>query len=184
MDLLMAGHAAERLDFRMIKATDFDDWLPFFVDPRTSQYWVMEQLPAAQACAHWYARQSERLRDQRGGMNALIERQTGALVGHCGLLIQMVEDQAEVEIGYALLPAFWGRGFASEAARASRDFAFQNHLAESLISIISCTNVPSQQVAKANGMQVEKTISWSGNQVDIYRINRGDWLRNSKPCSV
>ena len=113
-------------------------------------------------------------------MNALIEKQRGTLIGHCGLLVQTVDDILELEIGYSLLPAFWGRGYAHEAAKKCQDFAFNNKLAESLISIISKTNIPSQSVATRNGMTIEKSTNYNGNEVFIYRISNRDWQqRNS-----
>ena len=175
MKLMMPGLESERLLFRGIKATDFNDWLPFFKDPQTSQFWIMEQLPAIEACEKWYERQADKTRNGLGGMNVLIEKSTGSLIGHCGLSIQDVDGLQEIEIGYSLLPQYWGRGYASEAARYCRDFAFNQDMTDSLISIISCTNEPSKKVAIANGMQVEKTTSWSNNSVEIYRINRSSW---------
>lgn len=103
-------------------------------------------------------------------MNALIEKQTGKLVGHCGLLVQTVDDETELEIGYSLLPAFWSRGYATEAARTCKNFAFANTLAESLISIISKTNIASQKVARANGMTIDKETTYHDVPVYIYRI--------------
>jgi len=108
-------------------------------------------------------------------MNALIEKQSDKLVGHCGLLVQTVDGVQELEIGYSLLPEFWNNGFASEAAAYCRDFAFKNNFAESLISIISITNIPSQKVALKNGMRVEKTTIYNGNQVNVFRIHRHEY---------
>ncbi len=50
------------------------------------------------------------------GMNALIEKETGKLLSHCGLLIQNVDGKAKLEIAYSLLPEFWNKRFAIESA--------------------------------------------------------------------
>jgi ribosomal-protein-alanine N-acetyltransferase len=105
----------------------------------------------------------------------VIEKSSGKLIGHCGLLVQTVDNLNELEIGYSLLPEFWGNGYASEAALRCRDYAFQNNLTESLVSIISLTNIPSQNVAFKNGMIVEKETDYRGNRVNIFRITKGDW---------
>ena len=47
-------------------------------------------------------------------MNALIEKETGKLIGHCELLIQNVDKKSELEIGYSLSHKFWNKGFATE----------------------------------------------------------------------
>ena len=108
-------------------------------------------------------------------MNALIEKQTGKLIGHCGLLVQTVDEVTDLEIGYSLLPTFWNKGFASEAAKKCRDFAFENNFATSLISIISVTNTPSQGVAIKNGMRIDKLTNYRGNKVIIYRVDAIDF---------
>lgn len=161
--------------FRKIQDSDFDVWLEFFSDPQTHIHWTPMQNPPEVECRKWYEKQHWRYENNMGGMNALIEKQSGKLVGHCGLLVQTVDEIAELEIGYSLLSEFWQRGFASEAARKCRDFAFENELAESLISIISRTNSPSQKVAINNGMHWEKATIYHKNEVFIYRIFRHEW---------
>ncbi|MFM7428786.1 MAG: GNAT family N-acetyltransferase, partial [Flammeovirgaceae bacterium] len=93
-----------RLAFRKIALTDFDSWLPFFENPETSKHWVEEKESPTIDCGKWYARQHERYQNNLGGMNALIEKSTGLLVGHAGLLVQTVDNIQELEIGYSLLP--------------------------------------------------------------------------------
>lgn len=93
------------------------------------------------------------------------------MVGLSGLLVQEVDGLREVEIAYSILPPqYWRKGFASEAAKTCRDFAKDNALCESLISIISTNNLPSQKVATSIGMKVDKTTEYHGNKVYIFRI--------------
>ncbi len=108
-------------------------------------------------------------------MNALIEKESGKLIGHCGLLIQNVDKITELEIGYSLLPEFWNKGFATESAKKCRDYAFENNLSNSIISIISLTNKSSETVAIKNGMKVDKVTEYNGNKVNIYRIEKPEW---------
>jgi [ribosomal protein S5]-alanine N-acetyltransferase len=171
MSYLLSNHQTPRLLFREISLTDFDAWLKFFEDPETSKHWVEEKETPKIACEKWYQRQFERYQNNQGGMNALIEKSSGKLVGHCGLLVQTVDGATELEIGYSLLPEFWGKGYAIEAAQKCKEHAFENNLATSLISIISLSNFPSQKVATKNGMHIEKQTIYKGNQVYIFRVN-------------
>jgi ribosomal-protein-alanine N-acetyltransferase len=107
-----------------------------------------------------------------GGLNTLRERSSGALVGYCGLLVQQ-EEVTELEIGYSLLPSYWGQGYASEAALICKAFATTHQLASSIISIISLPNVASQHVARNVGMQGEKVTWYAGNEVKIFRVALG-----------
>lgn len=177
MNYLLDGFQTERLIFRKILNTDRDRWLEFFKDPTTSIHWVEERQSPEDACAKWYEKQFGRYENNRGGMNALIEKQSGNLIGHCGLLVQTVDGIQELEIGYSLLPAFWNKGYASEAAQLCRDVAFQNKYADSLISIISVTNIPSENVARKNGMKIDKATVYNGNRVHIFRIAREEWTQ-------
>jgi RimJ/RimL family protein N-acetyltransferase len=178
MKYTLDGEHTQRLIFRNIHDSDYDQWLKFFQDPRTSEHWIEEKETPEIACAKWYEKQFGRYREERGGMNALIEKQGGKLVGHCGLLVQVVDGITELEIGYSLIHEFWNRGYASEAAQFCRDFAFSNQLADSVISIISLTNKPSEKVALKNGMSIEKQTIYNGNKVNIFRIHKDEWRKN------
>jgi [ribosomal protein S5]-alanine N-acetyltransferase len=170
MKYLLNGQETERLLFREIRETDFSAWLEFHKDTSTSLYWTEEKGSPEEECTKWYAKQFQRYNNNRGGMNALIEKQTGNFIGHCGLLLQAVDGNTELEIAYSLLPAYWNKGYASEAAIKCRDFAFHNKLAGSLISIISITNIPSEKVAIKVGMKPDKQTIYNGNQVNIFRV--------------
>ena len=174
MNYLLHGQQTARLNFRSVLESDYDAWLKFFQDPNTSLHWVEEKESADDACRNWYLKQAWRYKNNMGGINALIEKSSGQLIGHAGLLVQTIDEITELEIGYSLLPEFWGKGYAIEAAEKCKNFAFENNLAESLISIISLTNLPSQKVALKNGMVIQKQTLYKGNQVYIFRINKGN----------
>jgi ribosomal-protein-alanine N-acetyltransferase len=179
---LLDGEESERLTFRKIQDSDFNEWIEFFRDPQTHMHWTPLQNPPDVECTQWYEKQHRRYDNDLGGMNALIEKKSGRLIGHCGLLVQTVDAVSELEIGYSLLPTFWKKGYATEAAQKCRDFAFEHKFADSLISIISQTNIASQTVATRNGMASEKVTKYHGNEVFIFRISYADWhSKNSQP---
>jgi RimJ/RimL family protein N-acetyltransferase len=94
----------------------------------------------------------------------------------CGLLQQTVNDKIEYEIGYHLIPRFWNQGFASESARHIRDWTFNYTDITSIISIILNENEPSEKVAVKNGMTLSGTTVFHDITVNIWRIDRKDWL--------
>ena len=170
---LLENQTSERLVFRRLKPSDFDDWLPFYHNPKSTQFW--EGLPSDPivACRTQFDRVFERYENNLGGMNALISKASGELIGICGLLVQTVDDIQELEIGYSVLPKFWLQGYAFEAAQKCKEFAFENDFSDSLISIIHVDNIPSQKVAQKNGMHLDKTTTYKDNPVHIFRVNQG-----------
>ena len=82
----------------------------------------------------------------------MIEKQSGELVGQCGLTMQPYREREVVEVGYLLVKRFWRRGYATEAAVACREYAFERLKIPEVYSIIRENNFASQRVAKRNGM--------------------------------
>ncbi len=175
MNYLLSGQESERLLFREVLISDYNQWLPFFTDPLSHRYWIAELESPEIECEKWYKRQLNRYENNLGGMNALISKDSLELVGHGGLLVQTVDGIKELEIGYSILPEFWGKGYATEAAMKCRDYAFENKYAESLISIISLTNIPSENVALKIGMKIEKKSIYKNNHVNIFQITKEVW---------
>jgi len=175
MKYVLDGQESARLLFKRTSNNYYYEWLAFHKSPITSLHWKQEAMPAEEACRNWFEKQAYRYQNDLGGMNALIEKSSNRLVGHCGLLVQSVDDITELEIGYSLLPEFWKQGFAIEAAQKCKNFAFENQLSDRLISIISLTNIPSEKVALKNGMHVEKQTNYNGNKVNIFTITKAQW---------
>lgn len=170
MDYLLIGEETERILFRKLQPSDFDLWLPFHRDPNSTKHWSEEPLGAQQACQRWFNKVFYRYENQIGGLNALIHKTTGELIGQCGLLIQNVDGVQEMEIGYSMLPLHRNKGYASEASKKCKSFAFGNELVKSLISIIHIDNLASQKVAINNGMELDKTTTYNNNPVYIFRV--------------
>jgi RimJ/RimL family protein N-acetyltransferase len=120
----------------------------------------------------WIARNRRRYAANGHGLWALILKSTGELIGDCGVTVQSVDDIDELEVGYHLRRHHWGQGYASEAAQACRDWAFQNRSADYVISLIRPENLPSRRVAERNGMTVWKEIIWRDLPHSVYRIDR------------
>lgn len=171
MQYLLDGEESDRLLFRKIQYSDYEVWLKFFEDSETSKHWIFDNDEPKIECIKWYKKQFDRYENNEGGMNALIDKITNKLVGHCGLLKQTVDSFSEIEIAYSLLPEFWNQGYATEAAKKCRMFAFENNLSKSLISIISLTNLPSERVAIKIGMTLDKATFYNKNKVNVFRVS-------------
>ena len=115
-----------------------------------------------------------RARDREGlpSQFGVVFRAGGRLIGYCGFFSQIVDDVEELEIGYRIHPDYWGRGIATEAARAVRDHGFDDLKLPRLISLIHPENLPSKRVAEKNGMTPEKETVFRGFPTIVYSISR------------
>lgn len=171
MTFLLDGEETERLLFRPLFASDFEAWLPFHEKPLSTQYWKTTFTNPRIAYQEKFKSIFERYAKNLGGMNALICRKTNKFIGMCGLLVQEVDGSKELEIGYSILPKYWGKGYASQAAVKCKEVAFNKRWATHLIAIIQVDNIPSQKVATKVGMALHKTTTYKTNEVHIYSID-------------
>lgn len=163
----------ERLLLRMFREEDFDDYAAIFGDPEVTRYLgdgePLSRFAAWRSLAvmvgHW---------QMRGyGMWAVEERQSGVLVGRIGFFYP--EGWPGFEIGWALKPAYWGLGYATEGAKAALNYGFSKLGQEHIISLIYPDNIRSIEVAKRLGEQLEGNTTVFGREALIYGINREAW---------
>lgn len=142
-----------RLRLREMTSADFPALCRILQDPEV-MYAYAHAFPDWEAW-DWLERQMERYRRDGFGLWAVVEKSTGEMVGQCGLSWQALGDGRQVpEVGYLLRRAAWHRGYATEAARACRDYAFQVLGFREVYSIIRDNNLAFQAVARRNGMTV------------------------------
>lgn len=106
------------------------------------------------------------------GLLATVLKDSGELIGRCGLLSQRLDGAEEIEIAYLLSPRFWRRGFASEAARAVRDFASHSLGHSRLVSIIHPGNIASRRVATAIGMTFSRMARLYDIDVEVFSLTK------------
>ncbi len=83
---------------------------------------------------------------------AAVLKETDKMIGQCGLTMQQWKDQEVLEIGYLFERSHWHQGYATEAAKACKQYAFEKLNASEVCSIIRDSNTASQNVAMRNGM--------------------------------
>jgi RimJ/RimL family protein N-acetyltransferase len=104
------------------------------------------------------------------GLWAIEHRETGELMGHAGLL--NLPGWPDIEVAWALGPAFWGHGYATEAARAAIGWAFGELGLERLISLIDPENTASEAVARRIGESRLEQITFHEKHAWVYEIRR------------
>jgi RimJ/RimL family protein N-acetyltransferase len=157
-----------RLAFREMTSHDLDDMAALLSDPDVMRYYPHPK--SREEASAWIA-WSQRLYHEHGvGLWLLTLRDTGEFVGDCGLTPQQVDGSNEIEVGYHVRTAFQGRGLATEAAAACRDYARDVLGVDRLIAIIDPRNRPSQRVAEKLGLVVERNSDNHGRWSSPQRI--------------
>jgi RimJ/RimL family protein N-acetyltransferase len=162
-----------RLILRDFVPKDADALALVISDAETMRYY-----PAAFDHAEveaWITRNRKRYQRDGHGLWAMCLKESGELIGDCGLIKQVVDDQEEIEIGYHVRRDHWRKGYASEAAHACLELGFKQLNAARLVSLIRPENLPSQRVAEKNGMRVWKEVLWHGLTHRVYVIERTEW---------
>ncbi|OFX83233.1 MAG: hypothetical protein A2W99_12565 [Bacteroidetes bacterium GWF2_33_16] len=170
------GRTTNRLFIRKLEESDKVIWKDFFIhNPSLPFLGIDLNKTPEESARDWINFQFKRYAENRYGHHALINKDTNEFIGMCGLLTQIVEDKQEIEIGYSLLPKFWGFGYATEAAIFFRDFGFGHEKLDHIISIIDIRNIASQNVAKKNGMTINRQIRYHDLDVYIFQITENEW---------
>jgi [ribosomal protein S5]-alanine N-acetyltransferase len=104
------------------------------------------------------------------GRGACILKSTGEQIGFAGL--KYLEELDEVDVAYRLLPAYWGQGLATEAARASVRYGFGDLGLERIIGLVMPKNVASVRVLEKTGLHYAETVTFWGHSFLKYVITR------------
>jgi RimJ/RimL family protein N-acetyltransferase len=135
----------ERLILRELETEDVDGLLEVLGDPV-----AMRHYPAPfdqDRVAGWIEWARRSCRDNGFGLWAVIRRSDGRFLGDCGPMLQPVDDRLIPEVGYHIVPAEQGRGYATEAARACIAWVFANTQFDNVCSLVSPDNASSRAVA-------------------------------------
>ena len=106
----------------------------------------------------WLNKQLARYKEYGFGVWAVVLKETDEMIGQCGLTMQDWNGREVLEIGYLFQRAYWHNGYAAEAAKACKEYAFETLGADEVCSIIRDTNTASQNVALRNGMTKQNEI--------------------------
>jgi ribosomal-protein-alanine N-acetyltransferase len=142
-----------RLILRQMSLADLDFMATMLVDPEVMRFYP--KCYSRDEAAAWIRRQEDRYAKHGHGGWLVLNKKSGQPIGQVGLLQQTVEGVEMKEVGYLIHRPFWRQGFASEAAMATRDYAFHKLGQPRVISLIRPENVPSQGVARKMGMHPE-----------------------------
>lgn len=164
----------ERLFLREMTEKDYDALYAVLGDPD-----IMQHYPYTfdeKRVRGWIERNIERYRIFGFGLWAVCLKETGEMIGDCGLTMQLINGEIKPEIGYHIRADKQRKGYASEAARAVRNWTFENTPFNVIYSYMKYTNIGSYSTAMANGMkQVDEFEDDVNTITKVYAITREEW---------
>jgi RimJ/RimL family protein N-acetyltransferase len=134
----------------------------------------------ADQTAGWLVRSIERYESDGFGIEALVDRASGDLIGWAGLAVPhfLPEILPAVEVGWRLSEPFRGRGLATEAGQAAVDWGFTVGGLDRIVSIYEPENIPSGRVMEHLGFTpiLSTTGQPRGEELLVTELTRQDWL--------
>ena len=155
----------ERLTLREMTQDDLDSLREILQDEETMV--AYEGAFTDEETQKWLDWQRTLYREKGYGLWTVILKENGAMIGQCGLTMQTWKDQRVLEIGYLFNRSYGHKGYATEAAKACKEYAFKILKAPEVCSIIRDTNIASQNVAIRNGMKKKDTWTKHYRGVDM-----------------
>ncbi|HEV2756030.1 MAG TPA: GNAT family N-acetyltransferase [Actinomycetota bacterium] len=157
-----------RLLLRLPEARDADAYLAIHSDPDVTRW--LDDLPQSVEEELGRIERRRRLQEEHGfTMWAVEEKETGEMIGAAGLF--HVEGKGpDVEVAYHFAKDRWGRGYATEAARACVAFGFENAGLDRIVGLVVPENVASARVLQKCGMTLEGPAHHYGFDLDRYAL--------------
>jgi [ribosomal protein S5]-alanine N-acetyltransferase len=157
-------------------AVDYDDLRRLHQDPQAMATLSADGRPLTAEQTRASLRSSLEHWERHGfGVWTFRGRADGAFVGYCGLRRGVVDGRDEVELLYALLPAYWGRGLATEMAAATLEVGFRHLGLAEVISYTLTTNHASRRVMEKAGFSYEREFVHVGLPHVLYRLIADEW---------
>ena len=158
-----------RFDIREWHLSDLDDLYAIYGDEETNRY-VDDGAPLSrELCEKWIGVTRDNYQTRGYGMYAIVERDTGDMVGCCGIVHP--HNRVEPEIKYAIRRDHWGMGIASEVVPAVVSYGFETLKLPRIVATVDPANTASIRVLEKTGMVYGETIRNDDETVTlVYQI--------------
>jgi RimJ/RimL family protein N-acetyltransferase len=172
----------DRLLLRAPVPEDAESLAPMYADPEVMRYVGDGRTLSRAETERSVKRMIERWDADGFGLFTAVRKEDGSVIGRVGLLVwnsdtwepttraEGADVPTEVEVGYTLGRDYWGRGYATEAAGAVRDYALDELGAERLIALIIHGNTASENVARKLGLEYERDVRLGRREAQLFAL--------------
>ena len=159
----------ERLFLRKLQDYDLDDIFDMRSDIEVMRY-IREPQTERKESLNWIGMISQFWESEGIGFCGVVEKETKNFVGWCGLW--KLKETDEIEVGYAIKKDFWGKGYATEAAKRCLQYGFEELNLEKIVAVAYPKNEASQSVMKKLGMEYIGIGRFYDNDLVKYAISK------------
>ncbi len=173
----------ERLLMRPWTRDDLDVYAEIFANEETMRFSFKRRALTREESEEALERHVAHFEKHGFGTWAVIPKDVGKIVGYTGLQLPYWFPALlpSVEVGYRFHPDHWGKGYATEAARESLRYGFEDAGLEEIIAIYEPDNVRSGLVMERLGMRFVKDLRDPTDQVPLrmYAITKAEWVASA-----
>ena len=165
----------KRLILRELTMDDIEDLHQVLSDPESMKHYPKPFT--REESIRWIEWNLENYTSYGFGLWAVILKEENLFIGDCGITMQNINGSMEPEIGYHINKVYTGQGYATEAAQACRNYAFDVLKFKRVYSYMKHTNIASQKVAQKNGMRlITELADEKGKITTVYAITLEEYL--------
>ena len=160
----------KRLILREMSFEDFDSLKTIISDPVNMKYY--EQPYDDEGVNRWINWNLTNYQTYGFGLWSCVLKETGEMIGDCGVTMQFINKKIRPEIGYHFNINYHNQGYATEAAQAVKKYIFANTTFKELYTYTTKENLPSRRVAEKNGMTFVEEYIDGNEQLVVYKISK------------
>jgi ribosomal-protein-alanine N-acetyltransferase len=166
---------SERLLYRELLPEDEQKMFELDSDPEVHRFLGNQPVTSIVQCRQTIAAVRHQYVTYGIGRWATIEKSSGEFIGWSGLkhVTELVNNHVDyIDVGYRLIPKYWGKGYATESAKKAIEYGFDVMKLKEIYAGADCKNVASRRVLEKSGMQYIETFDYKGRATDWFKIEK------------
>lgn len=173
----------KRLILRDIQTTDVDAMFELDSNPLVHKYLGNNPITSRAEAKTIIGFIMSQYKDRGIGRFAVIEKSSGDFIGWSGLKYNTGDSEALgdkrdfYDIGYRLIPKYWGKGYATESAKAALDFGFNTLQLPLICGAAEVDNIASNTILLNLGLQYKSVFQYNNKPINWYELNTLDYAK-------
>ena len=172
----------DRLILREMLPDDVNGMFELDSDPLVHKYLGNKPIQTIEESKKMITYVRDQYVNQGVGRWSVIEKATGDFMGWSGLKFYfdytLNSKTHFYDIGYRLIPRYWGKGYATESAIAAMDYGFNNLKLDTIVGLAEVENIGSNKILKKIGLKYIEVFAHEGEKVNWYELKKEDYAKD------